>query len=71
VQQAFLEEGAMQCGYCTAGMVLRTVALLQAVPKPTDTQIIEGLDGNLCRCSGYHRIVAAVRRAAETAQKRG
>jgi aerobic-type carbon monoxide dehydrogenase small subunit (CoxS/CutS family) len=70
VQQAFIEENAMQCGYCTAGMVLRTVALLQSNPNPTDAQIIEGLNGNLCRCSGYHRIVSAVHRAA-AAQKRG
>ncbi len=64
VQQAFLDEGAMQCGYCTPGMVLRTVALLERTPHPTDAQIIEGLNGHLCRCSGYHRIVAAVRRAS-------
>ena len=70
VQQAFVEENAMQCGYCTPGMVLRTVALLQTNPKPTDAQIVEGLNGNLCRCAGYHRILAAVRRAA-SAEKRG
>jgi aerobic-type carbon monoxide dehydrogenase small subunit (CoxS/CutS family) len=65
VQQAFVDEGAMQCGYCVPGMILRTVALLEAEPKPTDTQIIETLDGNLCRCCGYPRILAAIRRAAE------
>jgi aerobic-type carbon monoxide dehydrogenase small subunit (CoxS/CutS family) len=70
VQQAFVEENGMQCGYCTPGMVLRTVALLQSNPQPTDAQIIEGLNGHLCRCAGYHRIVAAVRRAAGT-EKRG
>jgi aerobic-type carbon monoxide dehydrogenase small subunit (CoxS/CutS family) len=70
VQQAFVEENAMQCGYCTPGMVMRTVALLQTNPKPTDAQIVEGLNGNLCRCAGYHRILAAVRRAA-SAEKRG
>jgi aerobic-type carbon monoxide dehydrogenase small subunit (CoxS/CutS family) len=64
VQQAFLDEGAMQCGYCTPGMVLRTVALLGTNPKPTEAQIVDGLNGHLCRCSGYHRIVAAVHRAA-------
>jgi aerobic-type carbon monoxide dehydrogenase small subunit (CoxS/CutS family) len=69
VQQAFIEENAMQCGYCIPGMVLRTVALLQTNPKPTDAQIVEGLNGNLCRCSGYHRIVAAVRRAASMEKK--
>jgi aerobic-type carbon monoxide dehydrogenase small subunit (CoxS/CutS family) len=64
VQQAFLDEGAMQCGYCTPGMILRTVAFLEGNSKPTETQIIEGLNGNLCRCTGYHRVLAAVRRAA-------
>jgi len=64
VQTAFLDEGALQCGYCTPGMILRTVALLKNNPKPTEKQIIEGLNGNLCRCNGYHRIVAAVQRAA-------
>ena len=65
VQQAFVEENGMQCGYCTAGMVMGTVALLAANPSPTDAQIVEGLNGHLCRCSGYQRIVAAVHRAAE------
>lgn len=64
VQQGFVEEGAMQCGYCVPGMVLRSAALLQRTPKPSDEQIIDALNGNLCRCSGYPRIVAAVRRAA-------
>ncbi len=71
VQQAFLDEGAMQCGYCTSGMIMRTVALLDAYPSPTEAQIVEGLNGNLCRCNGYHRIVAAVRRAAAPARKNG
>jgi len=70
VQEAFLNEGALQCGYCTPGMVLRTVALLKTHPHPTDAQIVEGLNGNLCRCSGYHRILAAVRRAAAPARNR-
>jgi aerobic-type carbon monoxide dehydrogenase small subunit (CoxS/CutS family) len=65
VQQAFVEEGAMQCGYCTPGMILRTASLLQTYPNPTDAQIYEGLNGNLCRCCGYNRIEAAVRRAAK------
>lgn len=64
VQQAFLEAGAMQCGYCTPGMILRTVALLEASPNPTETQIVEGLNGNLCRCGGYIQILEAVRKAA-------
>ncbi|MGD0498914.1 MAG: (2Fe-2S)-binding protein [Bryobacteraceae bacterium] len=71
VQQAFLDEGAMQCGYCTPGMVLRTVALLESHPKPSDAQIVEGLNSNLCRCSGFLRILAAVRRAAASADQRG
>jgi carbon-monoxide dehydrogenase small subunit len=71
VQQAFLDEGAFQCGYCTSGMILGTVALLQAHPKPTEEQIVEGLNGHLCRCSHYNRIEAAVRRAADYAEKKG
>ena len=70
VQQAFLDEGAMQCGYCTAGMVLRTVVLLQDNPSPSDAQIVEALDHNLCRCNGQNRIMAAVRRAAAAGGKR-
>ncbi|MGO9262830.1 MAG: (2Fe-2S)-binding protein [Bryobacteraceae bacterium] len=69
VQQAFLDEGAVQCGYCTPGMVLQTLALLENHPKPTDAQIVEGLNGNLCRCSDYRRIMAAVRRAAAAGKK--
>ncbi|MBI5083005.1 MAG: (2Fe-2S)-binding protein [Acidobacteria bacterium] len=64
VQQAFVDEGAMQCGYCTPGMVLRAAALLDQFPKPTEVQILAALDGSLCRCCGYPRILAAVRRAA-------
>lgn len=64
VQQAFVEESAMQCGYCIPGMVVRTVALLQSNARPTDEQIITALNGSLCRCCGYERIVAAVHRAA-------
>lgn len=71
VQQAFVEEGALQCGYCTGGMILRTVALLEATPRPTEAQIIQTLDGSLCRCCGYTRIVAAVRRAANDAVSGG
>jgi aerobic-type carbon monoxide dehydrogenase small subunit (CoxS/CutS family) len=65
VQQAFLDEGAMQCGYCVPGMILRTMALLDAHAKPTESQVLEALDGSLCRCCGYPRILAAVRRASE------
>lgn len=64
VQQAFLDEGAMQCGYCTSGMILAAVALLNENPQPTDEQIVERMNGNLCRCNGYTKIISAVRRAA-------
>jgi aerobic-type carbon monoxide dehydrogenase small subunit (CoxS/CutS family) len=70
VQQAFLDEGAIQCGYCAPGMILRTVALLESNPRPAEAQIVDGLNGNLCRCSGYHRILAAVRRAAASADRK-
>jgi aerobic-type carbon monoxide dehydrogenase small subunit (CoxS/CutS family) len=65
VQEAFLQEGALQCGYCTPGMILRSVALLEKKSKPTEEQIIEALDGNLCRCCGYPRILAAVKKASD------
>ncbi|MEZ5365229.1 MAG: (2Fe-2S)-binding protein [Bryobacterales bacterium] len=64
VQQAFLDEGAMQCGYCTSGMILTATALLERTPEPTEAQIVDGMNNNLCRCCGYPRILAAVRRAA-------
>ena len=65
VQEAFIEETAMQCGYCTSGMILSTVALLQRNPEPSDPEIVAALSGNLCRCSGYVKILDAVRRAAQ------
>src|SRR5579862_2408539 len=64
VQQAFIDEQAAQCGYCTAGMVVTAVALLRERPAPTDQQVREALDNNLCRCGAYGRIVRAVQRAA-------
>lgn len=64
VQQAFLDEGAIQCGYCTPGMIMAAVALLNENPKPTDEQIVERMNGNLCRCNGYVKIINAVRRAS-------
>jgi aerobic-type carbon monoxide dehydrogenase small subunit (CoxS/CutS family) len=64
VQEAFLTEGAFQCGFCTPGMILTTVALLKEEPNPTDEQILAALDRNLCRCCGYPKILKAVRRAA-------
>jgi len=70
VQEAFLAEGAMQCGYCTPGMVLAAAALLQKNPNPSDAEIVEGMNGNLCRCCGYPRILKAIRRAAARGEKR-
>jgi aerobic carbon-monoxide dehydrogenase small subunit len=64
VQQAFVEEGAYQCGFCTAGMIIQTVALLKETPRPTDAQIVAGMNKNLCRCCGYPKIMNAIRRAA-------
>ena len=64
VQQCFLEEGGAQCGICTPGMILATQHLLDRHPQPTLLQIQEGLGGNLCRCTGYMRIFAAVEKAA-------
>lgn len=64
VQQAFLDEGAIQCGYCTPGMILNAVALLEKNPQPTDEQIAEWMNVNLCRCNGYTKILSAIRRAA-------
>ena len=64
VQRAFVEEDAMQCGYCTSGMVISAAALLERTPHPTDAQIRESLAGNLCRCGVYGRAIRAVQRAA-------
>jgi len=65
VQQAFMDEGAMQCGYCTPGMIMQATALLAENPQPTEKQIVTRMNGNVCRCGTYPRIVAAVRRAAQ------
>jgi carbon-monoxide dehydrogenase small subunit len=65
VQAALVAEGAVQCGFCTPGVVLSAVALLRETPSPTEPQIREALAGNLCRCTGYARIIRAVNRAAE------
>ncbi len=64
VQQAFLDEDAYQCGYCTPGMILTTVALLAENPRPDDAQIVAALNGNICRCCSYPNILRAVQRAA-------
>ena len=72
VQQAFLDQEAFQCGYCTPGMIVATSALLDGNPNPSDEDIVGGLTGNICRCGTYPRILAAVRQAAaaEKAEKR-
>jgi aerobic carbon-monoxide dehydrogenase small subunit len=64
VQRAFRQEHGLQCGFCTPGMVLATVGLLAENPDPTEEQVRTGLEGNFCRCTGYHNIVRAVRAAA-------
>jgi carbon-monoxide dehydrogenase small subunit len=69
VQEAFSQEHGLQCGYCTPGMIMSTVYLLQRYPQPTDAQIKEGLAGNICRCTGYVNIIAAVKSAAQKIQE--
>jgi len=64
VQQAFLDESAFQCGYCTSGMVMCATSLLRDLPHPTEDQIVARMNGNICRCGTYPRIVDAVKRAA-------
>ncbi len=65
VQRAFHEEHALQCGYCTPGMIIAAADLLRDNPHPTEAEIRDGLEGNLCRCTGYENIVRAVKRAAK------
>ena len=67
LQQAFIDAGAVQCGYCTPGMLMMATALLAENPAPTETEVREALIGNLCRCTGYARIVRAVMAAAQSA----
>jgi carbon-monoxide dehydrogenase small subunit len=64
MQKAFHENHALQCGYCTPGMIMQSIDLLNDNPNPTEREIREGLEGNLCRCTGYHNIVKAVQAAA-------
>lgn len=68
IQQAFIDEGAMQCGYCVPGMILTATALLNANPQPTRAQIVEFMDGNICRCTNYPNIIRAIERAATQLQ---
>jgi aerobic-type carbon monoxide dehydrogenase small subunit (CoxS/CutS family) len=70
LQQAFLAEDALQCGYCTSGMIVSGVALLKTNANPSVAEIVEFMDGNICRCGTYPRIVAAIRRAANAEVKR-
>lgn len=73
LQEAFLENVAMQCGYCIPGMIMSGAGLLRKTPNPSDGEILTAMGGNICRCGTYHRIVAAIRQAArvETSQKGG
>jgi carbon-monoxide dehydrogenase small subunit len=68
MQQAFHENHALQCGFCTPGMIMQAVSLLKEHPDPSDEEIRDGLEGNLCRCTGYQNIVKAVRQAAGSLQ---
>lgn len=70
IQEAFVEEGAIQCGFCTPGMIMSTKGLLLENPDPTEDEIKDALEGNLCRCTGYLSIIRAVKRAA-AAMRRG
>jgi carbon-monoxide dehydrogenase small subunit len=67
VQQAFIDCHGLQCGFCTPGMVMTSVCLLRKNPRPTEADIVQALDGNLCRCTGYVNIVASVQQAAQAA----
>ncbi len=69
LQQAFVDYGAIQCGFCTPGMLLSAKALLDENPQPTDTEIKEALSGNLCRCTGYVKIIEAVEKAARKSKE--
>ncbi|MGH7827362.1 MAG: (2Fe-2S)-binding protein [Candidatus Binatia bacterium] len=69
LQQAFIDEFAFQCGYCTPGMIMSAKALLDENPRPTRDEIIHYMDGNICRCTGYVPIITAIQRAAETMAK--
>ena len=71
IQQAFVERGAIQCGFCTPGMVLAAKALLDKNPNPTEEEVKEGLSGNLCRCTGYVKIIEAVMTASEKMKAEG
>jgi len=69
LQQAFIDSGAIQCGFCTPGMIMTAVALLEENPNPTRQEVKDGIGGNLCRCTGYVKIIDAIIAAAETMRK--
>jgi aerobic-type carbon monoxide dehydrogenase small subunit (CoxS/CutS family) len=71
VQQAFLDVGAMQCAYCTSGMIMSAVALLSQNPHPNENEIVAFMDGNICRCGTYARIIAAIQKAADVMSAQG
>jgi carbon-monoxide dehydrogenase small subunit len=71
IQRAFVDKGAIQCGYCTPGMILAAKALLDENPRPSEFEIRTAISGNLCRCTGYQKIVEAIRTASETMGKEG
>ena len=71
MQQAFHEQHGLQCGFCTPGMVMAAVSFLEENPNPSEREVREGIEGNLCRCTGYHNIVKAVQHAAGATQKEG
>jgi aerobic-type carbon monoxide dehydrogenase small subunit (CoxS/CutS family) len=71
LQQAFLDEGAMQCAFCTSGMIMTAVSLVNTNPNPTDSEIYQFMEGNICRCGTHPRIVAAIRNAAKAIRASG
>jgi aerobic-type carbon monoxide dehydrogenase small subunit (CoxS/CutS family) len=71
LQQAFLDEDAMQCAYCTSGMIMSSVALLKTYPNPSESEIAHFMEGNICRCGTYPRIVAAIQKAAKAVKEAG
>jgi carbon-monoxide dehydrogenase small subunit len=70
LQDAFVKHGAIQCGFCTPGMIMASRALLQKNPHPSEEEIKRGLSGNLCRCTGYAKIIAAVQKASMSGERR-
>ncbi len=69
VQQAFIEEGGVQCGYCTPGLIVNAVALLKENPDPTEEDVRYAISGNLCRCTGYSKVVLAIQKAAQAIRR--